>query len=57
MKILITYLTGIGNTILFIPTLRALHQQLPEAVVDIVVRHQESKDILERSTPAATFMS
>ena len=48
MKILITYLTGIGNTILFIPTLRALHHQIPDAVVDIVVRHQESKDILER---------
>jgi heptosyltransferase-2 len=48
MKILITYLTGIGNTIMFIPTLRTLHQHLPDAVVDIVVRHQASKDILER---------
>jgi heptosyltransferase-2 len=48
MKILITYLTGIGNTILFIPTLRALRQWFADAVVDVVVRHQASKEILER---------
>jgi len=48
MKILITYLTGIGNTLMFIPTLRTLRKQLPDAVVDVVVRHQASKEILER---------
>lgn len=48
MKILITYLTGIGNTIMYIPALRTLHQQLPDAIVDVVVRHQASKEILER---------
>lgn len=48
MKILITYLTGVGNAIMLIPTLRTLHQQLPDAVVDILVRHQASKEILER---------
>lgn len=48
MKILITYLTGIGNTIMCIPTLRTLHKQLPDASVDVVVRHQASKEILER---------
>jgi lipopolysaccharide heptosyltransferase II len=48
MKILITYLTGIGNTIMYIPTLRTLHQQLPDAIIDVVVRHQASKEILER---------
>ncbi len=48
MKILVSYLTGIGNTILFLPTLRAIQQQLREAVVDVMVRHQASKEILER---------
>jgi ADP-heptose:LPS heptosyltransferase len=48
MKILITAITSIGQTIVFIPTLRMLRQQLPEAVIDLVVREQASKDILER---------
>ncbi len=48
MKILISYLTGLGNTILFLPTLRTLRQQFPEAAIDVIVRHQASKEILER---------
>lgn len=48
MKILIMYLTGIGNTIMYLPALRILAQQLPEAAIDVLVRHQASKEILER---------
>ncbi|GAK57643.1 glycosyl transferase family 9 [Candidatus Vecturithrix granuli] len=48
MKILISYLTGLGNTILFIPTLRLLQQRFPEAIIDVLVRHEVSKDILKR---------
>ena len=48
MKILITYLTGIGNTVMFIPALRTLRQQLPDATIDVLVRHNASKDILKR---------
>ncbi len=47
-KILILYLTGIGNTILFIPTLRVLRHQLADTIVDVMVRHEQSKEILER---------
>ncbi len=47
-KILILYLTGLGSTILFIPTLRVLRHQLADTVVDIMVRHEASKEILER---------
>ena len=48
MKILVTYLTGIGNTVMCIPALRALYRKFPEAVIDVVVRHQASKELLER---------
>ncbi len=47
-KILILYLTGIGNTILFLPTLRVLRQQLPNTIIDVVVRHDASREIIER---------
>lgn len=52
MKIIVTYLTGIGNTILCIPALRALRRKFPDADIDAVVRHQASKEILERITCA-----
>ncbi len=48
MKILISYLTGLSNTILFIPTLRLLQQRFPDAVIDVLVRHEASRDILKR---------
>lgn len=48
MKILLTYITGIGNTVMCIPALRTLRRNFPEAVVDVVVRHQASQELLER---------
>ena len=55
LKIIITYLTGIGNAVLFIPVLRALRQQLPEATIDVLVRDVASRDILERVKCANTI--
>lgn len=48
MKILISYLTGLDSTILFIPTLRLLQQRFPDALIDILVKHETSQDILQR---------
>jgi ADP-heptose:LPS heptosyltransferase len=48
MKILIGYITGVGNSIMAIPMLKTLRRQLPEAEVHVLVRHQASKELLER---------
>ena len=49
MKILISYLTGLSSTILFIPTLRLLQQRFPDAIIDILVKYEASQDILKRT--------
>jgi heptosyltransferase II len=48
MKILISYITGVGNTILCIPTLRTLRRHLPDVTIDVMVRHAASQEILAR---------
>ncbi len=48
MKILIGYITGVGNSVMAIPMLKTLRRQLPEAEVHVLVRHQAGKDLLER---------
>lgn len=48
MNILISYITGIGNTILCIPALRTLRRHLPDIKIDVMVRHDASREILER---------
>ncbi|MBI2546240.1 glycosyltransferase family 9 protein [Candidatus Woesearchaeota archaeon] len=40
LKILITCLSGIGNTILFTPALRILRKQLPKASITLLVREK-----------------
>lgn len=48
MKILIGYITGVGNSVMAIPMLKTLRRQLPDAEVHVLVRHQASKELLER---------
>jgi ADP-heptose:LPS heptosyltransferase len=46
MKILVISLAGIGDTLLATPLLRALREQRPDAVIDLVARWRGSRDLL-----------
>jgi len=47
MRIIITYLTGIGNTILFMPTLRLLRTKFSDACITVIVRSQANKELID----------
>lgn len=47
-RLLLSYLTGVGNSLMCIPTLRTLCHHLPDTEIDVLVRHAASQDILER---------
>jgi heptosyltransferase-2 len=46
-KIIITYLTGIGNTLLFFSTLRLLKKHFPQSYIAAIVRYEANKLVLE----------
>jgi len=46
MKILVISLAGIGDTLLATPLLRALREQRPDAVIDVLARWAGSRDLL-----------
>ena len=46
-KIFITYITGIGNTVLFLPSLRLLREKFNDAYITVIVRYEANKQILE----------
>ena len=47
-KILIMAFQGIGNILLFTPTLEALHQNYPQAKFTVIVGSETTREILER---------
>src|SRR3954470_10666117 len=46
MKILIISLAGIGDTLLATPLIRALREQRPDAVIDVLARWPGARDLL-----------
>lgn len=49
MKILIHLLPGIGNTLLFTPTLREIRKKFPKAEITVLVMYKASMDILKNN--------
>lgn len=48
MKILVNALSGIGDAIMFTPSLKKLSEDLPEAEIDALVMYKSVQDIYER---------